>query len=230
MATARISSAERGTRVMGSIASARISRFSICGLLGSQSRSMIPRRAGSVGDGPGRWRRVDRCPRPRTSPSRVLRSAHTNARDGSTFERELALRPGFSARARLPPTARPVTRREAGVTGFDCGGRCRAPTGVTPPARWPRANLIDRAGVLALFLTRGPDRGREGLKIMTRTEHNRAARRRGEPTRDRGSRRVSSAIDARRRLDARRADGRRTTADPVVPSDPRYAYPTRSYD
>ncbi len=72
MATARISSAERGTRVMGSIASARISRFSICGLLGSQSRSMIPRRAGSVGDGPGRWRRVDRCPRPRTSPSRVL--------------------------------------------------------------------------------------------------------------------------------------------------------------
>src|ERR1035441_693073 len=35
---------------------------------------------------------------------------------------ELALRPGFSARARMPPTARAcVTRREAGVTGFDCG-------------------------------------------------------------------------------------------------------------
>src|ERR1035441_369514 len=35
---------------------------------------------------------------------------------------ELALRPGFSARARMPPTARScATRREAGVTGFDCG-------------------------------------------------------------------------------------------------------------
>ena len=41
---------------------------------------------------------------------------------------------------------------------------------------------------------------------MTQTEHNSAARRRGELTRDRGSRRLSAAIDARRRLNTRPAD------------------------
>jgi hypothetical protein len=65
---------------------------------------------------------------------------------------------------------------------------------------------------------------------MTRTEHNRAARRRGELTRDRGSRRFSPAMDAQRRLDARRADGTPTNADSFVPNDRRYAYLTRSYD
>jgi hypothetical protein len=60
---------------------------------------------------------------------------------------ELALRPGCSARTRMPPTARAcATRREAGVTGFDCGGRCGTSTGVTPPARWQRPNLIERSG------------------------------------------------------------------------------------
>lgn len=65
---------------------------------------------------------------------------------------------------------------------------------------------------------------------MTPTDHNRAARRRGELTRDRGSRRLSSAIDAQRRLNTRRADGPRTKADAVGPNDRRYAYLTRSYD
>jgi hypothetical protein len=65
---------------------------------------------------------------------------------------------------------------------------------------------------------------------MTPTEHNRAARRRGELTRDRGSRRLSSAIDAQRRVNTRRADGTRTKADPVGPNNRRYAYLTRSYD
>jgi hypothetical protein len=65
---------------------------------------------------------------------------------------------------------------------------------------------------------------------MTQTEHNSAARRRGELTRDRGSRRRSPAIDAQRRLNARRAGGRRTKADPFGPSDPHYAHLTRAYD
>ena len=65
---------------------------------------------------------------------------------------------------------------------------------------------------------------------MTRTEHYSAARSRGELTGDRGSRRLSPAIDAQRRLNARRADGTPTNADPVGPNDRRYAYPTRSYD
>jgi hypothetical protein len=65
---------------------------------------------------------------------------------------------------------------------------------------------------------------------MTQTEHNSAARRRGELTGDRGSRRLSAAIDARRRLNTRPAGGTRTNADPHRPSDPRHAYLTRSSD
>jgi hypothetical protein len=67
------------------------------------------------------------------------------------------------------------------------------------------------------------------LKIMTRTEHNSAARRRGELTGDRGSRRLSPAMDAQRRLDARRADRAGTNAEPFNPKDRRYAHLTR-YD
>jgi hypothetical protein len=63
---------------------------------------------------------------------------------------------------------------------------------------------------------------------MTRIEQGRAARRRGELARDRGSRRVSSAIDAQRRLTARPARNTRTTADPLGPRDPRYAYRERT--
>jgi hypothetical protein len=65
---------------------------------------------------------------------------------------------------------------------------------------------------------------------MTRTEHNRAARRRGELTRDRGSRRLARAIDAQRRLNARRADGTPTNPEAFGPNDRRYAYLKRSYD
>jgi hypothetical protein len=65
---------------------------------------------------------------------------------------------------------------------------------------------------------------------MTRTEHNRAARRRGELTRDRGSRRLSPAIDAQRRLNLGRADVTPTSAGPFGPNDRRHAYLTRLYD
>ena len=63
---------------------------------------------------------------------------------------------------------------------------------------------------------------------MTRTEHDRAARRRGELARDHGPRRVRLAIDAQRRLTAARDN--RIKPDPVSPSDPRYAYLTRTHD
>jgi hypothetical protein len=65
---------------------------------------------------------------------------------------------------------------------------------------------------------------------MTRTEHNRPARRRGELTRDRGSRRLSPAIYAQRRLNAGRADGTPTDARARSANDRRDAYLTRSYD
>jgi hypothetical protein len=50
-----------------------------------------------------------------------------------------------------------MRRRGAGVTGFDCGGRClralpHRPGGLVPI-------VIERAGVLALFLVRDPNRG-----------------------------------------------------------------------
>jgi hypothetical protein len=65
---------------------------------------------------------------------------------------------------------------------------------------------------------------------MTRTEHNRPARRRGELTRDRGSRRLSPAIYAQRRLNAGRADGTPTEAQARSANDRRDAYLTRPYD
>jgi hypothetical protein len=49
-------------------------------------------------------------------------------------------------------------------------------------------------------------------------------------TRDRGSRRLSPAIDAQRRLNLGRADGTPTNAGPFGPNDRRYAYLTRSYN
>ena len=65
---------------------------------------------------------------------------------------------------------------------------------------------------------------------MTPRRQDWAARRRGELYRECGSRRLVPAIDAQRKLDARRADGTRPTAGPVGLSDPRYAYLTRSHD
>ena len=65
---------------------------------------------------------------------------------------------------------------------------------------------------------------------MTHTEHDRAARRRGELARDHGSRQVPFAIDAQRRLTAQSARDERTKPDPAGPSDPRYACLTRTHD
>jgi len=65
---------------------------------------------------------------------------------------------------------------------------------------------------------------------MTHTRQDRAARRRGELNRDRGSRQLSSAIYAQRRLNAQREFGVRAKADPVGPSDARYAYLRRGHD
>jgi hypothetical protein len=65
---------------------------------------------------------------------------------------------------------------------------------------------------------------------MTHTKNNRASRRRGELMRDRGSRRISFAIEVKRRLNAQRPDVTRTRADSVGPRDPRYAHPTRTHD
>lgn len=161
----------------------------------------------------------------------LLRFGCVIAVNGSTVVGELALRPGFSPQARVPPTARCASRGgRPGLLVLTAGLACRS-AGVTPPARWPRPNPVERAGgSRPLPLRVVSTEGWEGWKTVTRTEQDRAARRRGELARDRGSRRVSSAIDAQRRLHARRERGTPTKADPVGPSDPRYAYLTRTYD
>ena len=57
-----------------------------------------------------------------------------------------------------------------------------------------------------------------------------SVRKGGEVSRDRTMHRVSSAIDAQRRLNARHADGTPTRADPVRPDATRYANRPRSHD
>jgi hypothetical protein len=147
-------------------------------------------------------------------------------RMGSTVVSELALRPGFSPQARMPPTAHYASRGVRRGLLVLTAEPAACSTGVTPPARWPRPNLAKRAGVIALFLARGPSRGLGRHEDVTRTEHERAARRRGELVRDHASRNVSSAIDAQGRLSARSARGTGTKTVPVGPSDPRSAYLT----
>jgi hypothetical protein len=65
---------------------------------------------------------------------------------------------------------------------------------------------------------------------MTVRQQDLTARRRGELKRKLASQRLSPAIDAQGRLNAGRAVGSGTEADPVGPSDPRYAYLTRAHD
>jgi hypothetical protein len=65
---------------------------------------------------------------------------------------------------------------------------------------------------------------------MRSSERDRAARRRGELSRDSVDRRLSPAIDAKRRLNANRPSRVWISASGVGGSDPRYAHLTRSRD
>jgi hypothetical protein len=123
-----------------------------------------------------------------------------------------------------------VTRREAWVTGFDCGAGAALLSGVTPRSGGRVSTSVSALGSSPLPFRAVPTEGREGSQTMTRTEHDLAARRQGELARDRGSRRLSSAVDAQRRLNGRRADGDRTKADSFGPSDPSYTHLTRAHD
>ena len=130
----------------------------------------------------------------------------------------------------MPPTTHCASRGVRRGLLVLTAGPVSASTGVALPARWSRPNLVRRAeGSASLPFRANPTEGREGLKTMAPIRPDLAARRRGELDHDRGSRRVSSAIDARRRLSTRRADSTRKTA-PVGASDPRHAYLRRSYD
>jgi hypothetical protein len=123
-----------------------------------------------------------------------------------------------------------ATRREAWVTGFDCGAGAVLLQALPHRPGGRVSTRLNARGFYAPLPCARPGRGRESLNMMKRTEHNSAARRRGELPRERGSLRLSPAIDARRRLNIRRADGAGTKALPLGPSDPRHAYLTQSHD
>jgi hypothetical protein len=73
--------------------------------------------------------------------------------------------------------------------------------------------------------------GREGIKTMTRKTQDRVVRRRRDLDGDHGSSTRSPVIGTdRSRQSAHRAGGTRTETDPHGPSDPRFAYLTRSFD
>jgi hypothetical protein len=65
---------------------------------------------------------------------------------------------------------------------------------------------------------------------MTRTKRVEAARKRGELSRDGVGRRLSPAIDARRRLNVQRQRPAGTSASHFGPRDSRYDYLTRPHD
>lgn len=65
---------------------------------------------------------------------------------------------------------------------------------------------------------------------MVRFKRDNSERTRGELNRDSVRRRLSLAIDARRRLNAQRRGNAGNSASHVGPRDPRYEDPTRSHD
>ena len=108
-----------------------------------------------------RGRPISRCPRSRTSRSKPFR-AGSHKRPQQEYSRRRA---GPAARILSPSPAATngascATRREARVTGFDCGAGAVLPRALPQPARWPRPYLIERAGGSSpLPSPRGPTRG-----------------------------------------------------------------------
>lgn len=122
-----------------------------------------------------------------------------------------------------------ATRREARARGFDCRARW-GPCGSNPTSPLVFSPPDDARGFSPSFFRAAPIEGWEGRNVIMPTERNLARRRGGEEDRERRSRRVSQAVDAQRRLNIRRADDTWTTAPPVGPRAPRYAYLTDSHD
>jgi hypothetical protein len=124
-------------------------------------------------------------------------------------------------------------QRDAGATLDLYCPRCRL--SITPRARWlalehcPRCVARTRTLVTLLpsdaplpasnvVLPRSPERADRKLLKATQDARRRTwQRRRGKATRDRGSRRLSRAVDAQRRLNAPPADTQE--AEPFGPSD-----------
>jgi hypothetical protein len=91
---------------------------------------------------------------------RTLSVIRIVAFERSSVGRTLAMRPGFSAHALMPPTVQTCAmRREAWVSGFDCvAGAVLVRALPIGYARWPRPDLIERVWVQALFPARAANK------------------------------------------------------------------------
>lgn len=161
---------------------------------------------------------------------RLLAFAPTDACDRSSVDHELALRPGFSAQTRMPPTVRPAPRGERpGLLGFACGAGALLSTASThrPGDRALSARPLGSSRPLPF--PRGPTQGDGKAYSMTPKKQDTAAGRRGELHRERGSRRLLPANDDQRSLNARRARDSRIKAR-LDPSARRYTYLTQPHD
>jgi hypothetical protein len=141
---------------------------------------------------------------------------------------ELALRPAPSPSARMPPTA--CERLEAGSRShwLRLRGRCRTSVGVVHRLAVASPTVFLLAGLSPLPSER--IRPRDGrLSIMTSIKRDVAARGREEVARGSACRRLSPAIDARRRLSGQRSAAR-NSARVIGPRDPRSEYLKHLHD
>jgi hypothetical protein len=152
----------------------------------------------------------------------ILGLVGVNARDRSTVECELALRPGFSAQAGMPPTALRAPRGERPGLSVLTARPARYFYGRYPAGGGLVPMCLNARGPRVVSLGRARD-GRKGLMTMKRdgTQFGSASPRRADS--NRGSRQVSVAIDARRRLQSGRAAGLRPTAGAHGPRYLRFA-------
>jgi hypothetical protein len=113
-----------------------------------------------------------------------------------------------------------ATRRETRVTGFDCGAGRGNFRGGSPTSPLVSSPPDDARGFSPSFFRAAPIEGWEGQNTITRTERSLAPHRGGDQDRERGSRRVSHAVDAQRHLNTRRAQNARTKARRLGPRRP----------
>ena len=127
-------------------------------LLGSRTGSVI-RGAVMVGGSRARWRAGGSADSWGEVRADFLRSGYASAANGSTVVGELALRPGFSPQARMPPTARCASRGGRRGLLVLTAGPVSCSAGVTHRPGGLVPIRLNARGVLALFLARGSNRG-----------------------------------------------------------------------
>ena len=224
-----------------------------CGRSPSLGRSHPTRTVRTITRSPtrsrGTGRRKDQSDRARRA-RRTIEIGRMRARGHPTahasFPLRLSHKPAGGARRCVEVTSNPrraPVRRPAVCVSSDTLGEnrsifCRFSPRVTRAHPKVQRCILARSSLLVNTSQRhgfvrqpraNPTRdGR--LRTMSSTKRDDAARRRGEFSRDGVGRRLSPAIDVRRRLNAQRRGTAGASASRVCPGDPRYDYLTRSRD